>query len=165
MFPAYISCSWSQERLFPRFKPIYVHKNPRAFAIYWSTTLGYGRLWPQPTLEELSSFYATETYNNYLSGAGENQAPKLDLFSRLVLKIAYWADHGVDDPLPTIRLQMRADRFSCCDIGCGAGSFLAKARNYGPVCGVDPSPVSLRSLAAQHIEGYTGTAEQLPEEL
>jgi len=167
--PAYVPCSWSDERLSLRYEipKIWTQKSSRRFGIYWSDKLDYGRLWPDPTDAELAAFYDVPEYKDYLAGKRRTSAPYRSAFlSRLIVKIAYLADRGVNDPLPTIKHLVQRDRFSACDIGCGSGAFLARLRAVGAVvAGVDPSPVSLAALRSTGIESHEGTAERLPSSI
>jgi len=167
--PAYVPCSWSDERLSLRYRVprIWTQKSSRLFGIYWSDRLGYGRLWPDPTDAELAAFYDVPEYKDYLAGKRKTSAPyRSALLSRLIVKIAYLADRGVNDPLPTIESLVQRDRFSVCDIGCGNGAFLRRLGTAGAViAGLDPSPISLAALQSAGIEAHAGTAERLPESI
>jgi 2-polyprenyl-3-methyl-5-hydroxy-6-metoxy-1,4-benzoquinol methylase len=144
---------------------IFTQKQSREFGIYWSKHLEYGILYPQPTDDELHAFYDTAPYADYWAGK-KNTARTANFLQRTVVKIAYLADHGSDDPLPQIMALSPANP-TICDIGCGSGEFLisARARGGATVIGVDPSELSGKTLTQNGIEFHKGTAEQLPEEM
>ena len=167
--PNEVPCSWSDERLFLRYvlPKIYTQRISRPFGIYWSEALSYGRLWPEPNEAELSSFYNTKGYNNYLSGKPSN--PRINgnrsLLSRILIKIAWFNDYGIVDPLPTIR-NLANKSPEVCDLGCGAGTFLSQMRSLQAIpTGVDPSSHSAEALRIKNIEFHLGTAEALPSAL
>jgi SAM-dependent methyltransferase len=115
----------------------------------------------------LAAFYQIETYAEYLGGTAQRKSPvNPSVFNRVVLKLAYLADRGVNDPIASIMRASENQRLSVCDIGCGSGSFLEKMKSRGSdVVGVDPSEVSERAVRARGIEFYPGTAEHLPAEV
>jgi SAM-dependent methyltransferase len=135
----------------------------RPFGIYWSDELKYGALFPDPTEDELAAFYQSETYDEYLSGTAQESTSDRSLLSRLVVKLAYLADRGIDNPIPSIFESSGAQRPSVCDIGCGSGSFLHMIKSRcDAVVGVDPSEVSGSAVRSRGIPFYPGTAERLP---
>jgi hypothetical protein len=68
--PQEVPCSWSTEtcRLRYPISNIWTQQNSRPFGIYWSDNLKFGRLWPEPTDEELASFYDVSSYGEHLAG-------------------------------------------------------------------------------------------------
>ena len=137
----------------------------RAFGIYWSEALSYGRLWPEPTEAELNSFYDYPNYNDYLLGRSNKEVTNPSLVSRILVKIAWLGDYGTSDPLPTI-LSLTKQSPKVCDLGCGSGILLSQIRDCGAIpTGVDPSPHSAEALRIKNIEFYSGTAEALPSSL
>src|ERR1700722_5473167 len=163
--PVSVPCSWSDRLLGLRWvlPKIWTVAYGRAFGIYWTDELRYGALHPEPTEDELAAFYRIETYDEYLGGTAQKSAFSPGLFSRMIVKIAYLADRGVDDPIPSILQMSVGQRLSVCDIGCGSGSFLNTIKSHcACVVGIDPSEVSGRAVRARGIEFYPGTAEQLP---
>jgi 2-polyprenyl-3-methyl-5-hydroxy-6-metoxy-1,4-benzoquinol methylase len=164
--PTVAQCSWSDELLLLKYSlpKIWTQESSRPFGIYWSEALLYGRLWPEPTEAELDSFYDFPDYNDYLSGASNKRAakPKSGFLSRIVVKIAWLSDRGVNDPLPTI-LSMTEKSPKICDLGCGSGTFLSRMRDRGAIpTGVDPNAVSAEAVRSKNIEFHSGTAEALP---
>jgi hypothetical protein len=124
--PSTAPCSWSGETLHPRYAipKIWTQEKSRPFGIYWSDKLAFGRLWPEPTDDELAAFYATSKYGDHLSGtAPKPGSAKATILSRAVVKIAWHADHGQNDPISTI-MSLRSPH-TVCDLGCGSGAFLA----------------------------------------
>lgn len=165
--PTEAPCSWSDDVLYLKysFPKIWTQTNSRPFGIYWSETLSYGRLWPQPTEAELISFYDLPGYDDYLSGKKNTISSNQSLPSRVLVKIAWLNDHGAIDPLSTI-LSMTKKCPEICDLGCGGGTFLSRMRDRGAtLTGVDPSPVSGEALRLKNIEFHSGTAEALPPTL
>ena len=138
--PAKAPCSWSDDLLLLKYAlpKIWTQQNSRAFGIYWSEALSYGRLWPEPTEAELNSFYDTPDYSDYLAGNSNKQTtnPKPSLLSRILVKIAWVSDHGVNDPLPTILSMTEQNLPRFATSGAVAGRFYrgcaTKAR-YQPV--------------------------------
>ena len=119
--------SWGNERLRLRYKipKIWTQAQSRSFGIYWSDNLEFGRLWPEPTDEELKLFYDIATYSEYLSG---NEVPLKrvsGLVARSAVKLAYLADNGIEDPFPSIA-SLAPNARSVCDVGCGSGNFLSR---------------------------------------
>ncbi len=167
--PQCVRCPWSDEPLLLRYQVprIWTQKSSRLFGIYWSHNLAYGRLWPEPTDAELATFYDVPEYVAYLAGTRKTSTPsRSGLLSRAIVKIAYLADRGVNEPLPTIERLIQRDHFSACDIGCGSGAFLAGLRAVGAVVvGIDPSPISLAAVRLTGIECHEGTAERLPKSI
>jgi len=162
--PASVPCAWSDRPLSLRWvlPRIWTAACGRTFGIYWSDELRYGALHPEPTEDELAAFYQIDTYAEYLGGTATKSSFNPDLFSRVVVKLAYLADRGVNNPIPSI-LQTSIRRPSVCDIGCGSGSFLDTIKSScAYVVGVDPSEISGNAVRARGIEFYSGTAEQLP---
>jgi 2-polyprenyl-3-methyl-5-hydroxy-6-metoxy-1,4-benzoquinol methylase len=167
-FPAEISCAWSDERLLLKYPlpKIWTQKSSRAFGIYWSEALSYGRLWPVPTDEELSAFYNLPVYDDYLSGKKKAGGAPTSLLSRICVKLAYLNDRGAIDSVPSIIELAPGKEPSICDIGCGSGSFLRRMSGLGAKSvGIDPSPMSGEALRSQGIEYHHGTAEVLPKAL
>ena len=141
--PAKAPCSWSDDLLLLKYAlpKIWTQQSSRPFGIYWSDALSYGRLWPEPTEAELNSFYDTPDYSDYLASKSNKKTtnPKPSLLSRMLVKIAWLSDHGVNDPLPTI-LSMTEKSPEVCDLGCGSGTFLSRRRDRGATpTGVDPN--------------------------
>lgn len=146
---------------------IWTQKSGRPFGIYWSEALSYGRLWPEPTEAELKSFHDIPAYNEYLSGKSRKGTRnwKPSLFSRVLVKIAWLNDRGVNDPLTTI-LSMTEKSPKVCDLGCGSGRFLSRIRDHGATpTAVDPNPVSAEAVRLKRIEFHSGTAEGLPSDI
>jgi 2-polyprenyl-3-methyl-5-hydroxy-6-metoxy-1,4-benzoquinol methylase len=165
--PDLVPCSWSGEPLKLKYAlpKIWSQMSSRPFGIYWSQTLSYGRLWPEPTEAELNSFYNIAGANEYLGGPKERTPPKPNLLSRVIVKIAWVNDHGTVESTPTI-LSLSKPHPEICDIGCGVGTFLSRMRDHGAiVTGVDPSSVSAEALRSKDIEFYSGVAESLPAAL
>jgi SAM-dependent methyltransferase len=166
--PEEAPCSWSEEKLYLRYAipKIWTQKASRPFGIYWSNKLSFGRLWPEPTDDELHSFYDISTYSEYLAGAKEKgNSTKPSLLSRTIVKLAWLSDRGPGDAASTI-LSLKQDARTICDIGCGSGVFLAEIRRRGIApTGVDPSPISAGAVRARSIDFHSGTAESLPIEL
>lgn len=165
--PPTAPCDWSGEAIPLRYAlpRIWTQKQGRPFGIYWSAKTGYGRLWPQPTDDEWSSFYNTEWYDDYMRGkrSGGGDATRT-LLERIAVKIAWLADRSAGDPAATI-LELRPQP-ALCDLGCGSGAFLGRVKaNARRVVGVDPSKVSGGTVASLGIEFHLGTAEALPPSL
>jgi SAM-dependent methyltransferase len=165
--PELAPCSWNDELLSLKYTlpKIWSQTNSRPFGIYWSEVLSYGRLWPEPTEAELNSFHNIAGVSEYLGGPKETSPPRPNLFSRIVVKIAWISDRGIVEPIPTI-LSMSKRCPEVCDLGCGVGTFLANMRKLGAtVTGVDPSSASEEALHSKGIEFYSGVAESLPAAL
>jgi 2-polyprenyl-3-methyl-5-hydroxy-6-metoxy-1,4-benzoquinol methylase len=163
--PVSVPCSWNDRSLSLRWilPTIWTVGSGRTFGIYWSDELRYGALHPEPTEDELAEFYQIESYDEYLGGTGRQSASNPNLFSRVVVKLAYLADRGINNPIPSILRTSGGQRLSVCDIGCGSGSFLNTIKSHcAYVVGIDPSEVSGSAVRARGIEFYPGTAEQLP---
>ncbi len=163
--PPETPCSWADEPLVLKYviPKIWTQKRSRRFGLYWSDRLGYGRLWPDPSDEDLQVFYAIDSYSAYLAGNRKDDAHRADIMSRIMLKLAYLSDHGVSDPLPSILELVASANPSICDIGCGSGKFLDRMRAHGAhAVGIDPSPVSLDAVARLGIEHHEGSGEHLP---
>jgi SAM-dependent methyltransferase len=157
-------CSWSGEKLYLKYAipKIWTQKASRPFGIYWSDRLAFGRLWPEPTDDELRSFYDISTYSEYLAGTNKGRSKKPTLLSRAIVKLAWLSDKGPGDAASTI-LSLKSDARTICDIGCGSGAFLSEMRRRGIVpTGVDPSPISAGAVRAKGIDFHSGTAEILP---
>lgn len=140
---------------------IWTQRSGRPFGIYWSKELRCGALYPYPTDDELEAFYDIETYSQYLSG-GCARADRVEpsLIAKLVFKLAYWMDRGVEDAMPGV---LRTSRPRVCDIGCGSGHFLSRLAPYARErVGIDPSPVSVEAVQMRGLECYLGAAEDLP---
>ena len=165
--PTEVPCPWSGDflRLKYALPKIWTQTRSRAFGIYWSDALSYGRLWPEPTESELKSFYDLPGYNEYLSGKSSNEFTEPSLLARAVMKIAWLNDHGIVDSLPTI-LSLTKKRPTVCDLGCGSGTFLSRMRDHSAIpVGVDPSSVSAEAVRLRDIEFHSGSAETLPDAL
>jgi hypothetical protein len=148
--PIKAPCSWSDDFLLLKYPlpKIWTQKSSRPFGIYWSEALSYGCLWPEPTEAELNSFYDHPDYDAYLSGIPKKRTTnsRRSLLFRILVKIAWLSDHGVNDPLPTI-LSMTEKSPEVCDIGCGNGTFLSRMRDHDAIpTGVDPSSVSAAAV-------------------
>jgi 2-polyprenyl-3-methyl-5-hydroxy-6-metoxy-1,4-benzoquinol methylase len=158
-------CGWSDLlRLKYVLPKIWSQSAGRSFGIYWSDAFSYGRLWPEPTSDELNSFYELPGAKEYL-GAPKEAMRSENLLSRIAVKIAWLNDRGIVNPIPTI-LSMAKKSPEVCDIGCGVGMFLSEMQEHGAtVTGVDPSPLSAEAIAAKNIEFHFGVAESLPPEL
>ena len=165
--PQTAPCSWSGETLRLRYTvpKIWTQKESRPFGIYWSDKLSFGRLWPEPNPEELTSFYNIDSYSEYLSGTREHSTQSNTFFSKVITKIAWLNDHSTVDPIPAM-LGLSYRNATVCDVGCGSGSLLSQLRNIGAiVTGIDPSEVSAAAVRKSGIEFFLGTAETLPPEL
>jgi SAM-dependent methyltransferase len=161
--PEHVPCSWSGETLYLRYAvaKIWTQALGRPFGIYWSNKLSFGRLWPDPSNEELASFYAFDSYSDYLSGKCQTQIEPI-IAEKLVTRFAWMADRSDEPPFEAIQ-RLRPIPQSVCDVGCGSGDFLKKLRAQGWITtGIDPSPISSTALAKREIEFYPGTAEHLP---
>lgn len=165
--PLEVPCSWSKETLRLRFtiQKIWTQSESRQYGLYWSEKIQFGRLWPEPTVDELNAFYDIPTYANYLSGNAAKSENAPGLISRAVVKVAYLADKGILDPIPAIASLSPTAR-TVCDIGCGGGVFLSRMQKIGLTpTGLDPSPVSGDAVRKKEIEFHAGTAEDLPAAL
>jgi 2-polyprenyl-3-methyl-5-hydroxy-6-metoxy-1,4-benzoquinol methylase len=164
--PQTVPSPWGDQVLSLRYvlPKIWTQKTSRPFGIYWSSSLKYGILHPEPTDGELGSFYDTEGYVSYLTGEKQQRSPlKTTLSDRIIFKLLYMFDRGVDDPVPSILASCKVARPTVCDIGCGSGDFLQRIRPHSAeVLGIDPSPHSGQAVTARGIEFHQGTAEQIP---
>jgi SAM-dependent methyltransferase len=142
---------------------IKTQKESRFFGIYWSDELGYGVLRPEPTATELEAFYNIDSYSDYLSGKAAPTTTKLSIVNRVIIKLAYLADRGIDNPIPSI-LALCKKPPSVCEIGCGSGAFLERIRPHAATTvGIDPSEVSGNAVSNRGIEFHRGTAEDPPD--
>jgi 2-polyprenyl-3-methyl-5-hydroxy-6-metoxy-1,4-benzoquinol methylase len=164
--PQTAPCSWSGETLRLRYpiSKIWTQKASRSFGIYWSDNIGFGRLWPEPTPEELHGFYDIPDYDAYMSGVEKAVRPP-NILSRIIMRSAWLADKSSNDCIATI-LSLQGSAKTVCDIGCGNGAFLEAMRSAGAKpTGIDPSRVSATAIATKSIEFFDGTAEYVPKEL
>lgn len=173
-FPSSIPCEWSGPPLPMRFKVprIWTQRDSRAFAVYWSEKLAYGRLYPTPTAEELNNFYGIEDYKAYLNPPltrkpdGSTPHIRRGLFDRVLTRLAWWMEHAQSDPEAMIRRLVTGPDMTVCDIGCGSCNFLASMEAAGfKAVGVDPSDSSRQAAANRSIEFFSGVAEHIPDGL
>lgn len=144
---------------------IWTQKNSRKFGIYWSEELKYGTLRPEPSDEELDAFYNIENYDDYLSGKERKTGNSSSIADRIIAKIAWKFDKS-ELPAKDFAIAILNGSERVCDVGCGSGAFLQALKPYcGSVTGIDPSKISIDSLASNEIEGFLGSAEFLPKEI
>jgi SAM-dependent methyltransferase len=151
---------------------VWVEPEGRPFAIYWSDDVGIGRLVPTPTAEELSRWYATESYERYMGVHSETSAGKAvrshserraPLHSRLLFRLARALDRGQDVSAKEIQGLVAGRRGKICDIGCGSGELLGELHDLGyDVLGIEPSAGGRAGAAARGVKVVAGTAEALP---
>lgn len=170
MLPSEIAIPWAGQaeavlKLRYALPKIWTQKESRAFGIYWSDNLCVGKLYPEPTSEELDQFYRFEQYDAYLSGTDGPAATSAPFLQRVMTKLAWYADKSEPRGSDYLRAQVKGHE-TVCDIGCGSGSLLSEIRaGVAAVTGVDPNPASLAALRKNGIEGFQGTAEDLPDAL
>jgi SAM-dependent methyltransferase len=185
-FPEAIPCPVGPGVMKPRiFLPhVWVEPKGQPFAIYWSEEAGIGRLVPTPTPEELSRWYATESYERYMGvgpdgspveGEGQKAETKPEpkprpapgrppLRNRLLFRLARALDHGEDVSAAEIHGLLRGRPGKICDVGCGSGELLGDLRALGhDVLGIEPSADGRTATAARGVKVLDGTAESLPE--
>lgn len=141
---------------------IWTQAQSRRFGLYWSDALAFGKVYPEPTSQELDRFYDTARYDEYMSGTQKAQAAR-SVLDRVLTKAAWHSDRS-EPPAAAFLAPYLTGAETVCDVGCGSGVFLSQiAPQVAAVTGVDPSAVSLRTLAAKGMEGHPGTGEALPE--
>jgi SAM-dependent methyltransferase len=156
-----------------RLPHVWVEPAGRPFAIYWSEEAGMGRLVPTPTAEELSRWYATESYERYIGPAPEAGAPprppepaanrRPPLRTRLLYRLVRALDHGQDVSAGEIQGLIGGQHGNICDVGCGAGELLGELKALGhDVLGIEPSADGRTATAARGVKVLAGTAEELP---
>lgn len=143
---------------------IWTQAQSRRFGLYWSEELAFGKIHPEPTAQELDLFYDTAQYDAYMSGTREEVSTR-SMLDRLLTKAAWHSDRS-EPPAAGFLAPHLTGSETVCDVGCGSGVFLGQiAPQVAAVTGVDPSAVSLRTLAEKGMEAYPGTGEALPEAL
>jgi SAM-dependent methyltransferase len=176
-FPEVIPCPIGSGVMKPRIWLPHVWLEPggRPFAIYWSEEAGIGRLVPTPTAEELSRWYATESYEQYMGVRPEtasNEAAlkphserrRAPLHTRLLFRLVRALDRGQDVSAGEIQALVGGRRSKICDIGCGSGELLGNLHELGhDVLGIEPSAGGRTATAARGVKVVAGTAEALPQ--
>ena len=154
---------------------VWLEPEGRPFAIYWSEEAGIGRLVPTPTAEELSRWYATESYEQYMGVRPETSSSEAALdprserrrspfHTRLLFRLVRALDRGQDVSAAEIQGLVGGNRGKICDIGCGSGELLGNLRELGhDVLGIEPSAGGRAATAARGVNVLAGTAEALPQ--
>ena len=170
-FPARVPCPLGTGEMRPHIWLPHVWTEPsgRPFAIYWSEEAGLGRLVPTPTPDELSRWYATESYRAYMGDPPPARtAPKPvegepSLPTRLLLRLVRALDHGRDVSAEEIHLMLARLPGRVCDLGCGSGALLGELRALGhTTVGIEPSEAGRAATRARGVRVLAGTAEELP---
>jgi SAM-dependent methyltransferase len=125
--------------------------DPTEYRIGWCRRCALGRVMdPTPPVNELFDVpYHTHT-----------AATKSERKRKVLTRIAWSFDGGHDLDLPRPNRKARV-----CDIGCGDGRYLRRAKEQGyQVLGIEPDPIA-RGRAVAHAPIFDGTIEELPHEV
>jgi SAM-dependent methyltransferase len=170
-FPPRVPCPVGSGEMRPHIWLPHVWTEPsgRPFAIYWSEEAGLGRLVPTPTPEELSRWYATESYQEYMDPSGaapESSRPSRPaLRTRLLFRLVRSLDRGQDVTAGEIHRLLGERPGRICDVGCGSGMLLGDLHQLGhTTVGIEPSEGGRAATRARGAAALAGTAEELPSE-
>src|SRR5262249_12818632 len=148
-------------------------RGTRSFSTYWCARCGFGSLFPRPSIEELRSYYDTDTYFERYAGESQEQyqgqiasVPAPSFLDRVRLHLAWRLDRsqGLDPRMIAETIGTSPARI--CEIGCGNGDLLVALKALGHhVVGVEPSENARRRATASGLDVVAGYAEDLPEEV
>jgi 2-polyprenyl-3-methyl-5-hydroxy-6-metoxy-1,4-benzoquinol methylase len=142
----------------------------RTYDLYWCSVSSYGKVYPSPSLDEISSFYDIPYYtHDSKQRQGEevetNKRP-LTFMTKLRQHLAWRFDRSKLKDESWWQNLLGLSPLSICELGCGSGDNLALLKSLGHrVVGVEPDLRAREVVKLQDITVHSGTAELLPDAL
>ncbi len=158
-------CGTCGEAMRLRFTAPRDHLKPaegQPFEAYWCERCDWGQIWPRPTAEQRTSFYAVDDYYTHTTDAVWPDQPKSWL-DRIRVHVAWRLDRGRGLDLRRIISQLDVPAPTLCEIGCGGGDNMSALREAGfAVTGIEPDDAARKLALEQGLDVHAGEAEVLP---
>ena len=137
----------------------------RNFEILWDASRSFGQIWPRLDRAEISASYEMSDYYTHQK-PGQNSYSTPGIGQRIMTKLAWWLDWGVDPAKSWWADQFDGQKLKILEVGCGNGGQLAILRSLGhDVTGIEPDPQAARLARDAGFTVHDGTAEDLPADL
>ncbi len=139
----------------------------RVYPIVWDDELGYGRLWPRPTAEEIGASYQLEAYYTHAwQQPGDPTQQSESGIHRWLVAWAWRFDRSIYISADWLRQYQLEGNLDILDIGAGNGRLIDQLRGAGhTVTGIEPDPDARKIATEKQLDIYPGTAENYPAEI
>lgn len=144
-------------------------EDDRTWSIWWTDTAKFGQIFPRPKPQDVAAFYDIDAYYTHaerFEPDSVRDAQQVGLVGRILMHMAYRLENGAEPTKAWWRSIIPQGARQALEIGCGDGD---RMQTYGPfldvVRGIEPDPRAVSVARERGLNVYSGTAEDMPEDV